>query len=280
MANAKEIKRKIGSIRNTWKITKAMELISTVKMKKSQDLALEKREFILEMFKIFLRVEDYLNHYPLFSTSRESGKTLWVIITSNKWLCWGYNVNIMKKVSSYMRETKENIDFITIWKKASQFIAKTWNNLVADFSWEFSDNQDPVFTKKISSLILEEFLSGKYNKVVIFYNFYINTIKQIPINEVFLPIDKEYIKKYLYEVLWWTENVEPKIRDNKEILFYDVLLNAKASEHSSRMVAMKNAKDNANRIAKNLTTKYNKARQSAITTEVSEITAGVESMKG
>ena len=303
MANAKEIKRKIGSIRNTWKITKAMELISTVKMKKSQDLALEKREFILEMFKIFLRVEDYLNHYPLFSTSRESGKTLWVIITSNKWLCWGYNVNIMKKVSSYMRETKENIDFITIWKKASQFIAKTWNNLVADFSWEFSDNQDPVFTKKISSLILEEFLSGKYNKVVIFYNFYINTIKQIPINEVFLPIDKEYIKKYLYEVLWWTENVEPKIRDNKGILFYDVepsprdlvknvipiildmifydvLLNAKASEHSSRMVAMKNAKDNANRIAKSLTTKYNKARQSAITTEVSEITAGVESMKG
>lgn len=303
MANAKEIKRKIGSIKNTWKITKAMELISTVKMKKAQDLALEKRNFVFEIFKIFLRVEKYLTDYPLFSNENsESQKTLWVVITSNKWLCWGYNINVMKKVNSYLKETWEEMDFVSIWKKASQFLAKTWNNLIADFSWEFTDNQDPVFTKKISNLLIEEFISGKYKKIVVFYNFYVNTIKQVAVAEVFLPIDWEDIKNYLKESLW-EEFVEMEAEQKKEILeyqiepnpedlvinivpmildmiFYNILVNAKASEHSSRMVAMKNAKDNANRIAKNLTTKYNKARQAAITTEVSEITAGVESMKG
>lgn len=302
MANAKEIKRKIGSIKNTWKITKAMELISTVKMKKAQDLAIEKREFVSEIFKIFLRVEKYLQDMPLFSENENANKkTLWIVITSNKWLCWGYNINVMKKVSSYLKENNEEIDFISIWKKASQFIAKTWNNLVADFSADFTDQLDPSFTKKISKLILEDFLLWKYNKIVVFYNFYVNTIKQVPVAETFLPITGEDIKDYLYEVLWdeaeelmkefenetleynvepnpetFIENITPMILD---MIFFDVLVNAKASEHSSRMVAMKNAKDNANKIAKNLTRKFNKARQAAITTEVSEITAWVESMK-
>ena len=304
MANAKEIKRKIGSIKNTWKITKAMELISTVKMKKAQDFVLWKKYFVLEMMKTFLKVEKYLTEYSLFSENNKSWKTLAVMITSNKWLCGGYNINVMKKVSSYVKEKKEEIDFITIWKKASQFIAKTWNNLIADFSEKFSDNQDPIFTKQISKIIVEEYLSGKYNKVVIFYNYYINTIKQIPVSEVFLPIEAKDIKNYLYSILEEEDleelkeeiknaedinsySIEPSPRDLVEnivpilldMIFFYVVSNAKASEHSSRMVAMKSAKDNANKIAKNLTIKYNKARQTAITTEVSEITAWVESMK-
>lgn len=302
MANAKEIKRKIGSIKNTAKITKAMELISTVKMKKSQDLAMEKRDFVLEMLKIFLRVEDYLSEFPLFSSKNSWTKTLAVVITSNKWLCWGYNVNVMKKVNSYVKETKEEMDYIAIWKKASNFILKTWNNLIADFSDEFTDTLDPIFTKKISELIREEYLSWKYNKVVVFYNFYVNTIKQIPVAKVNLPIDSSDIKQYLISILEDHIDIEKEIEDMKstyaydlepspeelvsnvipmilDMMLFDVLLNAKASEHSSRMIAMKNAKDSANKIAKALTLKYNKARQASITSEVSEITAWVESMK-
>lgn len=302
MANAKEIKRKIGSIKNTAKITKAMELISTVKMKKSQDLAIEKRDFVLEMLKIFLRVEDYLSEFPLFSSKNSWTKTLAVVITSNKWLCWGYNVNVMKKVNSYVKETKEEMDYIAIWKKASNFVLKTWNNLIADFSDEFTDTLDPIFTKKISELIREEYLSWKYNKVVVFYNFYVNTIKQIPVAKVNLPIDSSDIKQYLISILEDHIDIEKEIQDMKstyaydlepspeelvsnvipmilDMMLFDVLLNAKASEHSSRMIAMKNAKDSANKIAKALTLKYNKARQASITSEVSEITAWVESMK-
>ena len=301
MAWAKEIKRKITSIKNTWKITKAMELISTVKMKKAQDLALEKRQYVLEMLKIFLRVEEYLSDYPLF-TEWKWEKTLWVLITSNKWLCWWYNVNIMKKVNSYIKETWEDIDFMAVWKKAAQFIVRTWNNLIADFSSDFTDNISPFFTKDISRVMREEFLSWKYKKVVVFYNFFVNTISQISVSKVSLPISFEEIKNYLLDIVWEHFDLDKELEFKNDIhrydvepspeavvnevipmildmMFYDVLLDAKASEHSARMIAMKNAKDSANKIASDLTLQYNKARQAMITKEVSEIVAWVETLK-
>ncbi len=301
MSNAKEIKRKIWSIQNTGKITKAMELISTVKMKKAQDLALGKRDFVLEMLKIFLKVEWYLEDFPLFAEGKWD-KTLALVITSNKGLCWGYNVNVMKKVNSYIKETGEDLEFIAVGKKAANFVAKTGNKLIADFSTDFTDNIEPLFTKNISNLFREEFLSGKYKKVVVFYNHYINTIKQIPVAKISLPIDSDEIKNYLTHIVEDYVDLEKEIETMGDInsydleptpealanevipmildmIFYDILLESKASEHSSRMIAMKNAKDSAIKIANRLTLKYNKARQAIITQEVSEITAGVESMK-
>jgi len=301
MANAKEIKRKITSIKNTWKITKAMELISTVKMKKAQDLALEKREFILEILKVFLRVEEHMKDFPLFYKWAWK-KTLAVIITSNKWLCWGYNINVMKKVNSYIKETWEKLDFITLWKKAANFVARTWNKLIADFSPDFSDYIEPIFTKRISNMMREEFLSWDYSKVVVFHNHYINTIKQIPVAKPSLPISADSIKDYLTSVIKDYYDLEKELEEEDSVfsydiepspeeianeilpiildmIFYDSLLESKASEHSARMIAMKNAKDSAYKIASQLTLQYNKARQAVITREVSEITAWVESMK-
>ena len=301
MASAKEIKRKIWSIKNTGKITKAMELISTVKMKKAQDLALEKKDFVLEMLKIFLRVEGFLEDFPLFNEGKWD-KTLALIVTSNKGLCGGYNVNVMKKVNSYVKETGEELEYIAVGKKAANFVARTGNKLIADFSEDFTDNIEPLFTKNISKLMRDEFLSGKYNKVVVFYNHYVNTIKQIPVAKTQLPIDSEGIKDYLMHTLEDYVDLEKEIKNLDDtysydleptpeklaneiipmildMIFYDTLLVAKASEHSSRMIAMKNAKDSAKKIADGLTLKYNKARQAIITREVSEITAGVESMK-
>ncbi len=301
MAGAKEIKRKITSIKNTGKITKAMELISTVKMKKAQDVALAKKEFILEILKIFLRIREELADFPLFQ-EQIGEKTLWVVITSNKGLCWGYNVNVFKKVNTYMKEKNESIDFISLGKKAARFVAKTGNHLIADFSDIYTDSFEPIFVKNISKTIREEFLTGKYKKVVIFYTHYINTIKQVAIDWEFLPIDEKDIESYLVRVAgqFFDVNAETGHLDNLfgydiepsvseianevipmilDMMFYDIILEAKASEHSSRMIAMKNAKDNAKKIAGALTLKYNKARQSMITKEVSEITAGVESLK-
>ena len=301
MANAKEIKRKIKSIKNTWKITKAMELISTVKMKKAQDLAVSKREFVLEMLKIFVRLEENLKDLAFFKKNN-ANKTLAIVITSNKWLCWGYNINVMKKVNEYVKNSNEDIDYISLWKKAANFISRTWNNLIADFSSTFTDNITNTFSRSISREILKEFLSWKYSKVVVFYNYFENTIKQIPVAREFLPLEVSEIRKYLetilewhYDlekeleknsILWWYE-IEPSIEDLAkhvipmilDMMFFDILLEAKASEHSARMIAMKNAKDNAAKIASELTLVYNKARQAAITREVSEITAWVESLK-
>lgn len=299
MSNAKEIQRKIGSIKNTSKITKAMELISTVKMKKAQDLALAKKDFVLEMLKVFTRIEEFLKDFAFFKR-HESKKTLAVMITSNKGLCGGYNVNILKKVNEYVSENHdEEIEYITLWKKAAAFVARTGNTLMADFSPEFTDNIDPRFIKSVTSLIYDKYLTGEYGKVVVFYNYYVNSIKQVPVAREFLPIDDAAVKQYLEAIVDDEQalkdishdvtdyiiepsmeaiamDVIPMILD---MMFYDIVLEAKASEHSARMVAMKAAKDNSKKIADMLTLKYNKARQGLITREVSEIVAGVESLK-
>lgn len=304
MANWKEIKRRIKSIKNTGKITKAMELISTVKMKKAQDLAMEKKAYIRSMLEVFLSMSDSLGESKFFSKHTQGWKTLAVIITSNKWLCWGYNINVMKKVGQYMKEhSDEKIDFIAVWKRWSSFVWRTGNTLVADFSWEFSDNIDLYFAKSISRLIQEKFLTPEYSKIKIFYNHYVNTIKQVPVAREFLPLTKVGIEMYFKQVFGedFYEDKEYLKQDTKksdytvepskaevlnellpmliDSMFYDTLIEAKASEHSSRMIAMKNAKDNANKYASKLTLAYNKARQAAITKEVSEIVSWVESMK-
>jgi F-type H+-transporting ATPase subunit gamma len=208
----------------------------------------------------------------------------------------------MKKVNSYVKETGEELEYIAVGKKAAHFVARTGNKLIADFSDDFTDNIEPLFTKNISKLMRDEFLSGKYNKVVVFYNHYVNTIKQIPVAKTQLPIDADGIKDYLMHTLEDYVDLEKEIKSLDDtysydlepspeklanevipmildMIFYDTLLVAKASEHSSRMIAMKNAKDSAKKIADGLTLQYNKARQAIITREVSEITAGVESMK-
>ncbi len=301
MANAKEIQRKIGSIKNTGQITGAMELISTVKMKKAQDLAVQKQEFVLEILKMFLQLEKSMWNFPLFS-EKEGKKTLWVIVTSNKGLCGWYNINVLKSVHAYVEESGEEMEYITIWKKAAQFVARTGGTILADFSGDFGDTIDPYFTKNVVDLIMTEFLSEKYAKVKVFYNYYVSAIKQIPVARDFLPISQEWVKKYLTKVaskhfdldveladsdVWASYEIEPSKWELAErilpiiihMMFFDILLEAKASEHSSRMIAMKNAKESAHKIAWELTLKYNNARQAMITREVSEITAGAESMK-
>jgi len=301
MAWPKEIKRKIKSIKNTWKITKAMELISTVKMKKAQDAVNTKKEFILEILKIFLRIESSLQDLNYFK-KYETNKILVVMIWTNRWLCWAYNLNLMKKLNSYLYNNKNEFDFIAVWQKVSSFLTRTWNNVIADFSSDYTDNISLNFTKNISSFMREQYLTWKYSNVIIVYNHFVNTIKQIPVTRKFLSINSKEIKEYLYNILDNYYNLEEELLDKKnssyyeiepsktdiildlipmilDMMFYDILLEAKASEHSSRMLAMKSAKDNTKKIANNLSLIYNKLRQSWITREISEITAWVESMK-
>lgn len=197
-----------------------------------------------------------------------------------------------------MKETGEELEYITLGKKGAQFAARTGGTLVADYSATFTDSIDSIFAKNITRNIIEEFFSGKYKKVVVFYEYYVNTIKQVAVAREFLPIKAEDIKKYLEDIVGEDiaaqesadlhgYDIEPNVESLVEevlpiilsMMLYDVLLESKASEHSARMIAMKNAKDNAKKIAVSLTLKYNKARQAMITKEVSEITSGVEALK-
>ena len=279
-----------------------MELISTVKMKKAQSLANWKKSFVTELLKVFYRIEDSFE-WSKFFKQREWEKKLIVLITSNKSLCGGYNVNVMKEVNKYVKENKieeKSLDFVSLGKKWAQFAVRTGNNLIADFSGDFTDDLNDEFIKSVSDLVLEKYLEWEYNEVVIFYNYFQNTMSQIVVKDSFLPIKKENIFEYLLKITGKTKDelfnswawkdeyeIEPSEAELVDtvipmvlrMMIYDKLLEAKASEHSSRMIAMKNAKDSSKKIAAKLTLQYNKARQSAITREVSEIVSWVESMK-
>lgn len=297
MAAGKEIKWRIKTVKNTAKITKAMELISTVKMKKAQDSVLSSRPFAIWALKIIKEFWDSFWESVFFKWPKnKTKKELLVVISSNKWLCGWYNVNIFKKVAQYLRDNKEKqFEFITVGKKSQEFIARTGWELISDFSEAIKDSVEVSDTKAISKEIVSLFTTWKYEKVVIFYSYYYSAITQKALAKQFLCIDKEDIVNYLTEIVGmdvevW-ENVEHKIEPSKEeiinsvipmildMMFYEIILEAKASEHASRMVAMKNAKDSAWKKVFELTLTYNKARQANITKEISEIVSWVESMK-
>jgi F-type H+-transporting ATPase subunit gamma len=302
MASGKEIKSRIKSVKNTGKITKAMELISTVKMKKAQESVVSLRPFALAVLSILARVGHDEEAFGMFSHTPESKKELIILVASQKGLCGGYNVNVFKKATEYIRDDKDTpytreYDYITVGKRARDFILRTGQNLTADFSDEMKDPLTPLESRRMIRFVLEAWKAGTYAKVSVVYNHYVSAITQLPTVKTLFPIRKDEISEFLTRVSGKgaytieTENTDVTIEPSTEMIveytipmildaiMHETLLEAKASEHAARMVAMKNAKDSANKKAAGLTLVYNKTRQSAITKEVSEIVSGVESMK-
>ena len=295
MATGKEIKSRIKSVKNTGKITKAMELISTVKMKKAQISVLSARPFALEASKILSLVADHLTTPS--STDTASDTILLVLISSNKGLCGAYNINVFKEALAVIRANPEKkFRFVTIGKRARDFVLRTGNTLVADYSDAFKDNPTVAESRRIFRNLKALFESGEYESVRILYGHYISAIRQQSVVKTLFPTSREDIMEFLAAVgvkpaqsseTAEIHEIEPDVATIvsetvpfiQTIIFHETLLEAKASEHASRMVAMKNAKDSASKKAGLLTLSYNKARQAAITKEVSEIVSGVESMK-
>lgn len=302
MPSGKEIKARIKSVKNTSKITKAMELISTVKMKKSQESVMVLRPFALAALSVLARVSHKEDMLGVFSEVPQVGKELIIVVASQKGLCGGYNTNVFKKTIEYIQNdydtpyTRE-YDYITIGKRARDFVLRTWQNLVADFSEEIKDPLTPLETRHMVRFMIDEWKTGKYSKVSIVYNHYVSAIKQLPLIKTLFPIKKEEIisflenisGKYIKDIGTYHGEyvIEPDIHTIVEAvlpmilegMIHETLLEAKAAEHAARRFAMKNAKDAANKKSAHLTLVYNKTRQAAITKEVSEIVSGVESMK-
>lgn len=215
-------------------------------------------------------------------------------MTSNKGLCGAYNINVFREVLKQIKGTKA--DCITIGKKAREFVLRTGHSLVADYSETFKDDPTSAQVKSISASIRELYLTGEYSDVRVIYSFYISAIAQKAVTRPFLPVSKDTLSAFLEEItgsiispLTYSgeytiepsseavaERIVPLILD---LMFHEMILEAKASEHAARMVAMKNARESSGTKVKELTLVYNKARQAGITKEISEIVSGVESMK-
>jgi F-type H+-transporting ATPase subunit gamma len=282
MANTQDIRRRIKSIRNTAQITKAMQMVAASKMRKAQQHALAGRPYAALMNKVLVSLQKRTDPrlHPLLHI-RPIKKELVLIISTDKGLAGALNTNLFREASNF---DSANTAYVVAGKKARQFIARTKRELLADF--ELKDAPTFVETKPIAKFCTEKFLNREVDKVSVVYTHFINTINQKAIVQALLPISSFDLPKK-HDESAASEDVDPMIgyvfEPNAETVLdimlpyyiqyqvYQMILDARASEHSARMVAMKNATDNANEFIKDLTLEYNKIRQAAITTELLEI---------
>jgi len=282
--NIREVRKKLKSVGNVKKITNAMEMVSVIKMKKAQQKATESKPYEDNLDRVIKEMTVKID--PSFSKllrtpSENVTHSLSIVITSDKGLCGAYNMNLLRFLAKNCH-FEEN-DFIVIGKKGALFLNKMGAKIVADFS-----SGSPVNNvSAIFRLVLDGYLNDKYRAVNIFFNRFVSTLKNEPIKLELLPItyqpetevDKKVkIKEYLIEpdpkqVIDQLLNsyIEERIRNS--------IIQAEAGEHSSRMIAMKNATDNAEQVIYNLTLLRNKIRQEKITYELLDMMTAKESVE-
>lgn len=285
MAKGTEIKRRIKSIKSMLQVTKAMELIASIKMRKANEAALRSKTYVFESWRSVIRLAKSPENQNLrFFRKPVTGKILALVITSDKGLCGSYNADILRKTVSFIKEHGiDQIDFITVGAKAGQFIKKVGGNIIADFP----PYQQVRFTmaSPIALLGWEGFKEKKYSRFISIHTHFESAIKRESTILQILPIDIENIGANVEE-----EGVQYKFEPSrKEVLpqiirqiiraiTYQVILESEAAEHASRMIAMKNATESAQELKEDFEFTYNQLRQQNITQELAEISAGVNAL--
>jgi F-type H+-transporting ATPase subunit gamma len=286
MPSTRDIRRRIKSVKNTAQITKAMQMVAAAKMRKAQQAALVGRPYADLMNEVLAQasVRTAAFEHPLMQV-REVKKRAVIVVSTDRGLCGGLNSNLLRELAKFDRNTTV---FIAAGKKGSQFVARTKRQLAAEFLYK--DAPQFAEARAISRFAQDLFLRGEVDAVDILYTNYISTLVQQPRKVAFLPVGKiqavkagiggpdEDLKQVDKTDLFEFEPDEKSVLGallphSLNFRVFQILLEAKASEHSARMVAMKNATDNAKQLIKDLTLEYNKLRQSNITKELLEITS-------
>jgi len=284
MPSTRDIRRRIKSVKNTAQITKAMQLVAAAKMKKAQDQASNGRAYAEMLNKVLVNLKEQAEEgvHPFFSEGK-GGKTLVLLIASDKGLCGALNTNLFKKLINTQFEG--DVEYVTIGKKSVQAINRLRRTLLADFP--IKDPAKFAEVRAVGRFIQDKFRTGDYKKVFVVFNNFINTVTVVPTVEQLLPVNPVTLggkRDFAPEIETATATTEYTFEPTAAVVFetvlpqyvndtiYQMVLESRASEHSSRMVAMKNATDNAKQMIKDLSLEYNKLRQAAITNELLEIT--------
>jgi F-type H+-transporting ATPase subunit gamma len=293
MANLKEIRIRLNSVKSTRQITSAMKMVSAAKLRRAQESVLQLRPFFTKLHDIMqfvsASIED--DHENLFSHPLESSRVLMVMITSNRGLCGAFNSNIVKKTIQSIHEQyydafrNGNVEIISIGKKGADMLRSKNIKVVATFH-ELLEKPRFEDASGIANRFMENFKNGKYGIVKLFYNRFRNAAVQEITEEFLLPVmpEKEHEDRYEshYEYIFEPSNtgiLDEMIPYSLRVQFFRALLESNASEHGARMTAMHKATDNATEFIKELELNYNKARQAAITKEILEIVSGAEALK-
>lgn len=292
----KIIKRRIKSAKNIGQITKAMEMIAASKMRRAQKKALQGKPYAQSIYEITNSLMKNVKRqlHPLLETYEIDDHPLIILISANRGLCGSLNLNLLRKLAEFMTEKqkqqKMNFDFIALGKKGLHFTLKYGQNLKADFS-----DINP-FTEAVGPIIIEAaklFITEECTSVWLAYNNFINALRQEPIIKQLLPLKMASQFPYTKNGDGQSDSsnirylIEPSAKEviDELLPFYleaqvrEAILEAEASEYSARMVAMKNATDNAAELVTGLTLEYNKARQQAVTTEIADIVTAKISME-
>ncbi len=284
MPSTRDIRRRIKSVKNTAQITKAMQMVAAAKMRKAQQAALVGRPYAQLLNEIMAEAATRTVGFdhPLLQT-RPVAKRAVILVSSDRGLCGGLNSNLFREASKFDKSTTV---FITAGKKAAQFVARTRRTLAAEFTYK----DTPTFEegRAISKFVQQLFLKGEVDAVDLLFPRFVNTLLQQPSTVAFLPMGRVSgatagVNAPRQELVSTATDVFDFEPDEETVLgallphslnfqMHQILLETKASEQSARMVAMKNATDNAKQIIKDLTLEYNKLRQANITKELLEIT--------
>jgi len=282
MAVGKEIRTKVKSVQNTQKITRAMEMVAASKMRKAQDRMQASRPYADKIRKVIKHLAHAHPEYQHpYMQERETKRVGFIIVSSDRGLCGGLNANLFRSTVRALKGWDENgidIDVCAIGTKASGFFKRLGSKVVAE-AGHLGDApavQDLIGSVKV---MLDAYDDGKIDRLYVVYNRFVSTMTQDPQVEQLLPIEAEQDESYAHH---WDYIYEPEAKDvlsdlltrYVESLVYQAVVENAACEQSARMVAMKAASDNAGDLIDQLNLAYNKARQAAITQEISEIVSG------
>jgi F-type H+-transporting ATPase subunit gamma len=287
MANTTALKRRIGSIKNTKQITKAMELVAASKMRRAQDQAVASRPYRVAAGEILQRlsgVSDVRLH-PLFA-KRKIKNTLIVVTTSDRGLAGAYNSNILKLLTKTIKENQDkniHTSVIAVGRKASQFVSRLSGVEMSGAYPMLGDKPDAVELRPIINFITDKYKNEEIDAVSVLYTHFISNLTQeakvLELLPTVLADDKKVSELEVAIFEPSTDVVVGHVLERLiEVQLWQVLLESLASEHSMRMLAMKNATDNASDIIDDLTLEFNTARQAAITQEIAEIVGGAEAV--
>jgi F-type H+-transporting ATPase subunit gamma len=293
MANLKEIRVRLNSVKSTRQITSAMKMVSAAKLRRAQDAIVQLRPFYINLNDILKRVSSSLDesHENVFTRSSDAGRILLIVITSNRGLCGAFNSNIVKKAVQCINEQyyeayqQGKVDIIAIGKKGADQL-RTKKFKVAETYHQLFDKITFEKTTEIANQLIQNFIAGKYGIIKIIYNQFKNAAVQEVTEEFLLPLlpdphaDDKFESKTDYILEPSPEEIiNEMIPYTLRVQFFRSLLESNAAEHGARMTAMHKATDNATDLIRQLELNYNKARQASITGEILEIVGGAEALK-
>jgi F-type H+-transporting ATPase subunit gamma len=311
MESGQSLQRRIRSVKNIGQITKAMELVAATKMRRSQELALNSRPYAyaaLELLGMLSKLEDV--PMPELLKVRPTEKTAFLLMTSDKGLAGSFNGAVIRRFESYIREHKIDIrdpqySFIAIGQKAKTYLERRGLNVIQSFI-RVGDLMKIEETNPIADFLIEGFVGHEFDNVMAFFTTFVTALRQDAVAREFLPISYENVKESIEETIpragRYSEYAKSAALGSSEetefiieptpaevlaelaprllkIRIYHMILEANASEHSARRVAMKNASDNASDLGENLNVVYNKQRQAAITSQIIEVTSGAQALQ-